>query len=65
MFFDDDDEVDNGPVANNGKEGLKCVLEEGGGTAADCDRGHETKGNKGNSWDTNSLRSEVLSVQCK
>jgi hypothetical protein len=62
VLFNYDNEMDNGSVADDGKDYLESVLEEGGSTAADRNRDHEAKSHKGNSWNSDSPGSEVLSV---
>jgi hypothetical protein len=63
VLFDDDDEVDDGPVSDDGEEGLKRVGEEGGGAAADCEGSYVAEGYKGNARDVDGAGPEVLRVK--
>jgi hypothetical protein len=63
VLFDDDDEVDDGPVSDDGEEGLKRVGEEGGGAAADCEGSYVAKGYEGDAGDVNGAGPEVLGVK--
>lgn len=42
MFYRYNSDVDNGPVADDTQEGLQCVMEVDGGTAANYNRGDKS-----------------------
>jgi hypothetical protein len=65
MLFDDDNEVDDCPVADNGEERLQGVGEEGGGAAADCYGGYVAEGYEGDAGNVDCARAEILSVEGK
>jgi len=63
VLFDDDNEVDDSPVSDDGEESLKRVGEEGGGATADCDGSYVAEGYKGDAGDMNSAGAKVLGVK--
>lgn len=63
MLFDDDDQVDDGPVSDDGEESLERVFEKGSRAAADGDSGDEANCHEGDAWNAEGPRAEVLCVQ--
>ena len=65
VFFDNNDDVNNSPVSNNGQKSLESILEEGRCTATHCDGGDETESDKGDPWNAKSPWPKVLSMHCE
>lgn len=63
MLLGHDNNVDDCPISNDAKKGLKCIVEVFNSEAADDDGSYETEGDEDDSGNTQSPRPKVLSVQ--
>lgn len=65
MFFDNDDEVNDSPVSNDGEEGLECIFEESSGAATDYDGGDKAESYESDARDAKGPGAKILGVHCE
>ena len=62
MLFDDDYQMNDGPVSDYREEGLQGVGEESGRAATNRDSSDKAKGHEGNAGDVYGAGAKVLGV---
>jgi hypothetical protein len=63
MLLDDDNEVDDCPIADDGEEGLQSIGEEGSGATTNSYGGYIAEGYEGDARNVDRAGTEVLSVK--